>query len=248
VANHAKFATAHLFQPQPTGDFFVSMMSRHVDRGRRNLGANTIHLMRRLGMSAVQTVLFPQFEGSEIQRLNHMMADELRNADLDVRPEIERAFAVTTPHGATEGHRIFLAGEVVDVLLNAQAWNQAVATPAGRELWGRRRVQYFVYVPYSSQFAPCKFCAYLPVQRVASSPSTDSLRMTLELYTELDESETRFDGHTAQRHLTQRLGMLTRGPSQDQSLAELFQRWLNSMAGLITVHSRGPIFLCPPDA
>src|SRR5262245_26733603 len=59
VANHAKFATAHLFQPQPPTDVFVSMMSRHVVRGRRNLAAGTILLMRQLGMRAVQTALLP---------------------------------------------------------------------------------------------------------------------------------------------------------------------------------------------
>src|ERR1035438_419476 len=59
VANHAKFATAHLFQPQAPNDVFVSMVSRHVDRGRRNLAASTIQLMRQVGMRAVQTVLFP---------------------------------------------------------------------------------------------------------------------------------------------------------------------------------------------
>lgn len=31
VANHAKFATAHLFQPQSANDVFVSMVSSHVD-------------------------------------------------------------------------------------------------------------------------------------------------------------------------------------------------------------------------
>jgi hypothetical protein len=37
VANHAKFATAHLVSPMPAGDAFVSMVSRHVVRGRSNL-------------------------------------------------------------------------------------------------------------------------------------------------------------------------------------------------------------------
>ena len=37
VANHAKFATAHLFQPQPATDVFVSMVSAHVARGRQNI-------------------------------------------------------------------------------------------------------------------------------------------------------------------------------------------------------------------
>src|SRR5262245_22581567 len=72
VANHAKFATAHLFQPQPPNDIFVSMVSRHVERGRRNLAANTIQLMRHIGMQAVQTVLFLSLNGGEVQRFNQI--------------------------------------------------------------------------------------------------------------------------------------------------------------------------------
>src|ERR687885_376701 len=59
VANHAKFATAHLFQPQEPPDTFVAMVSPHVARGRRNLAANTVALMRDVGRSAFQTVLLP---------------------------------------------------------------------------------------------------------------------------------------------------------------------------------------------
>jgi len=42
VANHAKFAAAHLFEPQPETDTFMSMVSAHVTRGRQNLAANSI--------------------------------------------------------------------------------------------------------------------------------------------------------------------------------------------------------------
>lgn len=66
VANHAKFATAHLFQPQSANDIFISMVSSHVDLGRRNLAANTILLMRCVGMTAFQTVLLPQFSATLI--------------------------------------------------------------------------------------------------------------------------------------------------------------------------------------
>jgi hypothetical protein len=99
VANHAKFATAHLIQPQAAGDMFVAMVSRHVTRGRRNLAANTIQLMRHIGMQAVQTVLFPTLAGIELQRFNQMSKDELRRTGPDVEPEIDRVFAVTTPPG-----------------------------------------------------------------------------------------------------------------------------------------------------
>jgi hypothetical protein len=248
VANHVKFATAHLFQPQAPNDIFVSMISRHVDRGRRNLAANTIQLMRQVGMRAVQTVLFPNLNGLEVQRYNQMSKDELGNTGPDVQPEIERVFAVTTPQGAVGERRIYLAGDVLDVLLNARAWNREVATQIGRKLWGRRRVQYFVCVPYSGEFAPCKFCAFLPVSPVKpSSGLTETSRMTLELYVQLDESEPRFDGNVAQQHLTKRLGMVARMPAEHPKTAEQFERWLTAVAGSITVHSRGPVFLLPPD-
>jgi hypothetical protein len=42
VANHVKFATAHLVSPMPAGDAFVSMVSRHVVRGRSNLAAHMV--------------------------------------------------------------------------------------------------------------------------------------------------------------------------------------------------------------
>ncbi len=249
VANHAKFATAHLFQPQAPNDIFVSMVSRHVERGRRNLAANTIQLMRHLGMQAVQTVLFPCLNGVEVQRFNQMDKDELRRIGPDVQPEIERVFAVTTPQADAGDHHIYLAGEVVDALLNARAWNREVATPVGRGLWGRRRVQYFVGVPYSAEFAPCKFCAFLPIRREKpSSGSSDTSRMTLQLYVQLDESEPRFDGNVAQRHLTRRLGMVARTPAEDPQTTALFQQWLTTVADLITVPARGPVFLLPPDA
>src|SRR5438128_7180232 len=45
VANHAKFATSNLFCPLGEGSTFISMVSPHVQRGRRNLAAATIHLM-----------------------------------------------------------------------------------------------------------------------------------------------------------------------------------------------------------
>jgi hypothetical protein len=91
VANHAKFATAQLFQPLPATDSFVAMVSPHVDRGRRNLAAATIGVMRRLGMDAFQTVLFPTHEPATIKRLNHLDLASLPAEDLAVRTELDRA-------------------------------------------------------------------------------------------------------------------------------------------------------------
>ena len=77
VANHAKFATAHLFCPQAPADRFLAMVSPHVTRGRRNLAFNAVALMRQVGMKAFQTVLFPELAPPEVQRLNQLAVGAL---------------------------------------------------------------------------------------------------------------------------------------------------------------------------
>jgi hypothetical protein len=71
--------------------------------------------------------------------------------------------------------------------------------------------------------------------------------MTLELYVQLDESESRFDGNVAQRHLTRRLGMMATTPKDHPQTAERFERWLTPLEDLIVVHARGPVFLLPSE-
>ena len=88
VANHVKFATAHIFHPQLETDIFVSMISSHVVRGRRNLASNTISLMRKLGMNAFQTVLLPNYIPDEIKKLNHTELASFENLDIDFDKEI----------------------------------------------------------------------------------------------------------------------------------------------------------------
>lgn len=163
VANHAKFATSHLFQPQANGDVFVAMVSAHVSRGRRNLAAHTILLMRHLGMNAFQTVLLPHLDGESIKRLNHLESGALENQHLPVNAEIERALAVSEPLGQKAGHRIFFAGDWLDVWTNVYRWNSSLLVEEMRLLWGQRTIKYFVFDPGTKLLAPSKFCAFLQV-------------------------------------------------------------------------------------
>jgi len=96
VANHAKFATAHLFKRFSASDIFVSMVSSHVARGRRNLASNTVHLLRHIGISAFQTVLLPAVEPEQIKRLNHSSMQQLREGNLDVPSELSRVFQMSS--------------------------------------------------------------------------------------------------------------------------------------------------------
>jgi len=208
VANHAKFAAAHLFEPQPDTDAFISMMSAHVARGRANLAATAVHLMRAVGMSAFQTVLLPSLEGSNIHALNAQPLEVfLAGRVIDAASEIERAIEVSAPIArAHDGHNIHFAANVFEVMLNVRASNAGIRRKDACQFWGCRTVTFFAHDPLSQAFAPSKFCAFVPIHlRATVVPS--ALTMNLSTYATLGESETRFDGHIAQQHLTKSLSV-----------------------------------------
>ncbi|BAY89826.1 hypothetical protein FDUTEX481_08553 [Tolypothrix sp. PCC 7601] len=252
VANHAKFATAHLFKPQQETDSFISMVSSHVARGRRNLAANTILLMRHIGMSAFQTVLFPQIAKEEIQRLNHLNLKSLTNLGLAVEPEIERAMSISATILTALSRRIHFAGDMMDVMLNLRQWNNDLETLQGKKLWGKRTITYFVFDPYSKSFAPSKFCAYIAIPSVFNPHITNlsymnRVEMTVELYVTLDGTDSRFDGRNAHNHLTQSLAMTHCKYNESPEIAFIFNEWLNHYSSSINVHPNGAVFLLPPS-
>lgn len=245
VANHAKFATVHLFQPFDQSDTFVAMVSPHVDRGRRNLAANAVEVMRRIGIDAFQTPLLPHLSPAEVKRLNHLSDEELRGSAPDVKEELERLFAIAEPALPGDRWRIHFAADLFDVMLNIDAWNRQIASPAGAAKWGRRKVHYFAFDAVTRAFAPSKFCAFVPVTVGAVAPPHERA-MSIGTYATLDESEPRFDGHRARSHLERRLGMALVPAGQALELDAAFAKWRNAAREAITVHPRGPAFLVPP--
>jgi hypothetical protein len=247
VANHAKFATAHLFQPQADTEVFLSMITSHVSRGRRNPAANTIWLMRYAGMQAYQTPLFPHVSPTDIYRLNHLSNSDLAQAGVDVRPEIQRALAVSQPLAQVDAGRIHFVANHMELMLNLYQWNEELVTAAGRQLWGRRTVTYFVYDPFSGRFAPSKFCAYvsIPNQTVFALPITGAT-MTMARYAQIDHGEPIFDGRRAHQHLTANLAMELVKDTESPELMALFESWLRPYAAAVNVHPAGPGFLVPP--
>jgi hypothetical protein len=255
VANHAKFATAHLFQPQQEVDAFLSMVSSDVARGRRNLAANAISLMRHIGMRAFQTVLLPHTSPAEIRRLNHLDVASLAQEEISAQDEIERALSISEAvlRGSTQ--HLHFAGDLWNVMLNIRQWNEEVGTPEDNRLWGKRVITYFVFDPYSGSFAPSKFCAYM-VSPPTQSPSsalgdksilpTDITKMTVETYATLDGTDTRFDGARARTHLMRNLAMVPRTPKEIPKVGVLFSRWLSRHINSIILHPEGPVFLIPP--
>jgi hypothetical protein len=249
VANHAKFATAHLYAPQPPSDHFVSMISPHVDRGRRNLAAATVRLMRWIGMSAFQTTLLPLTTPEQIQGLNHLSAEALQTEVIDVGEEINRLLAVVTPVGRWGRLAVHLVGDILDVLLNLRGWNDDIRTPEGQRRWGRRAVTYLVFDSASGLFAPAKFCAYAPVHSIligGNEATSNSTRMSIAAYADLNDGTHVMDGHRAQRHLSCALGMRPPSEAETSLVTAAFGAWCQAHQEFVTVKNDAPMLLLPP--
>ena len=247
VANHAKFATAHLFSKQLQSDCFISMVSSHIVRGRRNLAANTIYIMREAGMKAFQTALLPELNPFQIKRLNHLNLDEIQDEVLPIRKEIERAISISESIMTMNEKRIYFVANSLEVMLNLRRWNQELETEEGRAIWKKRTITYFVFDQNTHNFAPSKFCAYVPVNSSFDTISKrTSIEMTVNLYATL-ETETCFDGNRAQNHLIKNLAMKAYKADEIPELFPFFDKWLNSHSESININPAGPVFLLPPS-
>jgi hypothetical protein len=196
------------------------MLSSHIDRGRRNLCAAFARQLRAHGLATFQAALLPSVAPDLIAQLNQRgTASEL--ACLDVAGEIDRVLSVAEERGEVVGHAIHFVGDVADVAANVWAWNAAMVGEQAAK-WHRRRAQFFVFEPRQRDFAPAKFCAFVPLAR-----STDgSTTMTLDLYTSLGARDPRFDGHRAHEHLSRALGFARLGlATAPRETREAFARW-----------------------
>lgn len=248
VANHAKFATAHLVSPMSAGDAFVSMVSRHVTRGRGNLAAHTVGLMRAVGIRAFQTPLFPQIEGPAVKILNHLPMDRLAAEVLPGKQEVDRAVSVATTLGAACGQDIHFAGNPIEVACNVHRWNLDMTDPECREIWRRRPVRYFVHDPRTGTFAPSKFAAYilLPQTRPPAGNPFSLTGISVKAYTAIDQAHPLFDGNRAWRHLHQRLGMAMHPLTQLNSATQTaFSRWADLHNETLAIDGKGPVILSP---
>ena len=250
VANHTKFATVQLFEPHTSSDAFVAMVSNHVARGRRNLGATTIILMRHLGINAFQTSLLPMLSAGEVKRLNHLPLNLLSQEALNVRSEIDRLFKISQPISSFRGLRVHFVANTFDVLLNVHNWNKDILSDENSAAWGKRTITYFAYDPWSKTFAPSKFCAYVVIQN--PSPA-DPVRivgpggtgLSIQEYTKIDLSDRRFDGNRARLHLIENLGFRTLNVYEEQAILRHFLAWFEPLKDLINIHPKGPLVMIP---
>jgi hypothetical protein len=249
VANHTKFATSCLFQPFSPNNVFISMASNHVARGRNNLGASTIALMRHTGIMAFQTTLLPQFEAKEIKRLNHMSLEQIRNIKLEVEPEIDRIALISESLANLKGRKVHFAANPFEVYLNLHNWNLYIDKERCQEIWKKRTIKYFVFNPWTKQFAPSKFCAYTIVPEINKNSNQnkrntlENFSMTIPLYSEIDQNISIFDGQKARLHLTKNLGFSLIHANEDEKTNTYFNEWMKSQDKILNVAQDGPWFI-----
>jgi len=249
VANHTKFATSCLFQPFSPNNLFISMTSNHVARGRSNLGASTIALMRHTGIMAFQTTLLPQFEAKEIKRLNHMPLEQIRNIKLEVETEINRIALISESLANLKGNRIHFTANPFEVYLNLRNWNIDINKERCQEIWKKRTIKYFVFNPWTKQFAPSKFCAYTIIPEITKNPNQykkntlENFSMTIPLYSEIDQNISIFDGQKARLHITKNLGFSLMHANEDEKITTYFNKWMKSLEKILNVSTDGPWFI-----
>jgi len=130
-------------------------------------------------------------------------------------------------------------------MLNLRRWNQELLTDEGRELWKKRTITYVVFDQYTKNFAPSKFCAYVPINTSLDAVTKRTLvEMTVKLYCTL-ETETCFDGNRAQTHLVKSLAMKSVNSNEMTEILPFFEKWLNKYSESINVNPSGPVFLLP---
>lgn len=199
-------------------------------------------------MNAFQTILFPNIDRNEIKRINHLDSDAIQRENLDIKAELDRIFIVSEVCLSLASQQIHFVGDILEVMLNVRSWNDSISTEQGQALWGKRTITYFVYDPRFKQFAPTKFCAYTVINALGVSCKTafselSYSRMTIGDYSQIEASNSIFDGQKARIHLCKNLGMIQNdSPAAKRS----FDNWLKLHSGSITIYPNGPFFIIPP--
>jgi hypothetical protein len=244
AANQVKFGSAHLLNPLPATDAFISLVSRHVATGRSNLAAHATWLLRASGLRAFQMVLLPQLDSDIIAQFNQgkRQIHELPIPDLG---EILRA---TEAVGSADGSGIYRVTNRLEVTLNIHQWNKDMADEQARAAWGRRRIRYFVYDGSSGLFAPSKFAAYtrIPEECTRDEPLPYNPAMTVRAYSKIPQDHSIFDGRIAWQKISS-LGFQVKKASECTTLIQKhFHTWVGRHAELLDVNFKHAEILSEP--
>lgn len=224
AANHMKFGSAHLLNPLPASDAFISLVSRDIATGRSNLAAHATWLLRANGLRAFQMTLLPELDALTIKRLNQgeVSLDKLPT------PDLGEILLATEPVGSSDGSGIYRVTNRLEVILNIHQWNKDMSSEDARAAWGYRRVRYFVHDPHSNLFAPSKFAAYTRMPKALSpdEPLPYNPAMTVRAYSKIPHDTPIFDGRKAWQKISSLGFQVTKASNCPARVQEHFRSWL----------------------
>ena len=233
VANHTKFASAHLLHPIDHEDAFVSLVSNHVTRGRANLAAHTVYLLRTSGIRAFQMPLLNDFTGARICGINQ---GRIPLSELPT-PDLNEVIGLTRPVVNDLNSEIYYATNSLEVILNVRQWNDDAQHDEGKFRWGSRRVKYLVYDKRTGLFAPSKFCAYTRIRKPTDLPTLLHFNpaMTIDAYSRVPQDHGIFDGQKAWQRLSKIGFHKVKAADAKGSMHERLTHWCAANSNLITI-------------
>ncbi len=233
VANHTKFASAHLLHPIAHQDAFISLISNHVTRGRANLAAHTIYLLRRSGIRAFQIPLLNHLGGNRICAINQGM---LPLSELPT-PDLNEVISLTNAISEDFDDEIYYVTNRLEVILNVRQWNKDALNDQAKPFWGSRRVKYLIFDKRAGLFAPSKFCAYTRIFKPSSS--VDMLQfnpaMTINCYSRVPQNLGIFDGQKAWKRLSKIGFQKFQAADVSGAILKRLKEWSNANSELVTI-------------
>jgi hypothetical protein len=143
---------------------------------------------------------------------------------------------------------LFYVANLMEVMHNVAQWNIDIGNPKLQQLWGKRRITYFVYNPYTKEFAPSKFCAYIVTGKlnISHKQKVSGATMNVALYTKIPREETIFDGYSARKHLEDNLAMRLIKLEESPDLFNKFKLWHHTCQDFVIIPDKGVSVLIPP--
>jgi hypothetical protein len=237
VANHAKFASAHLLNSFDFQDAFVSLVSNHVQKGHANLAAHTIYLLRAAGIRAFQMPLLSDLPGNVICQINQGL---LPVSTLPT-PALSEVIELTCPVSESDNDQIYYVTNCLEAILNLVQWNHDINTAKGKFAWGKRRLKYLLYDPKTGLFAPSKFCAFTKIRKPSTvgDNSLSATSMSIEVYSQIPQNQSIFDGQKAWKRLSALGFKKIAGKDANDQIRSHFAAWHKANLSTLTVEPCG---------
>jgi hypothetical protein len=173
--------------------------------------------------------------------------EELLDEKLQTTSEIKRGTSITQKKTIVKQRKFSFLSNLKEVMKNVIQWNREMLNSEIQTIWGKRRITYFVFNPFTNEFAPSKFCAYSSIEKFSPIEIINGATMTISFYDQVKNESKTFNGNVARKYLENRLGMHLVILANIPSLSPIFYTWYQKHQDFINLPDEGLSILVPPD-